>query len=160
MFSNRRKGRFFMTIITNSNQGAFPNIQYFPAEDVVKGALILNVTDTSPLADGDAPTVRIPYVDEDVAAEFVDEGAPVDFGQPPLAELVVNTRKVAIITKISNEAYRARGVEGLLTNSMRRSVVNRADQTFLQNAANPTGLINIDDIHDGGELGDNLDAPR
>src|SRR5699024_4882026 len=91
-------------------------------------------------------------------AEFVDEGAPVDFGQPPLAELVVNTRKVAIITKVSNEAYRARGVEGLLTNSMRRSVVNKADHVFLQNSSNPTGLINIDNIHDCGELGDNLDA--
>ena len=144
-------------LITSNNQGAFPNIQYFPAEDVVTDALILRVTDRAPLADGDSPQVRIPYVD-DVDASFVDEGAPIGHATPDLSEIVVNTKKVAIITTVSNEAYRARGVEGLLTNSLRRSVINKADHAFLQNAADPTGLSNTPGIHDGGVLGDNLDT--
>jgi len=144
-------------IVTSNNQGAFPNIQYFPAQDVIPDALILQVTDRAPLADGDSPQVRIPYVD-DVDASFVDEGTAIDQATPTLSEITVNTKKVAVITTVSNEAYRARGVEGLLTNSLRRSVINKADHAFLQNVADPTGLVNTPGIHDGGALGDNLDT--
>ncbi|KAB1662922.1 phage major capsid protein [Pseudoclavibacter sp. CFCC 13611] len=146
-----------MPTTTSTNQGAFPNVSYFPAEDIVADALVLQVTDQGPAVEGDQPSVRVPYV-TDVAAGFVAEGANIDESDPTLAEIVVNTDKIAVLTKVSNEAYRTGGVAGLLTNSLRRSVITKADTAFLTNPSNPTGLGAVTGIVNGGEITTNLDA--
>lgn len=146
------------TIITSANQGAFPNVQYFPAEDIIPDALVLQTAELGPAVEGDAPAVRIPFIADDVTAGFVPEGTDIDALDPTLDEITITTRKVAVLTKISSEAYAANGVAGILTNSLRRSVIAKADNAYLTNTGGPIGIANVTGIVDGGALASNLDG--
>lgn len=141
-------------IVTDTNKGAFPDTQRFAADDVLADALVNTITSVGPVVEGDNPAVRIPYVSEDVDAAFIDEGAEFTDEAPTLSELVVQTKKVGVLSVVSNEAYNAAGVAGLLTNSLRRSIINKADAVLLTNPVatpqvGPVGLINTTGLVEG-----------
>lgn len=143
------------SIITDNNQGAYPNISFIPAADALPDLLLLSNSTLGPQIEGDAPNVRIPYVSEDVDADFVAEGAEIPEASPELDELVVPTRKVGTLSVISREAYSHDGVGGLLTDSLQRSVTTKADRVFIANpvtTGQPTGLVNHPGITDGGQI--------
>lgn len=147
-----------MAVVTSSNKGAFPDVQFFPPEDVVPDALIMSTGTYAAPVEGDEPVVRVPFVSEDVDAEFVPEGQDIDLDQPDLDQLVVPTGKVAVLTKVSREAYSHEGIAGLLTASLRRSVTVKADSTYLGSSLAPLGLAHTVGVNAIGTMDDSLDA--
>lgn len=147
-----------MAIVTTADKGAFPDVSYFPPEEIVPEALIRIVGTEAGSIEGDEPKVRVPFVSDDVTADFVDEGADITAADPTLDELEFATGKVAVLTKVSREAYSKRGIVGLLSTSLRRSVTTKADATFLGSAVPPLGLASTVGVIDAGTLGVNLDA--
>lgn len=154
-----------MTAVTtlNTAKGWSPDITAFAPSEVIPEALILQTSTVSGSIEGDEPAVRVVYVDDDEAA-FIAEGAVIPESDPDLDETLVYTGKVAQLVRISREQYATGEAAGLLSESVRRAVVKRANLAYLTQAAPtggattpPAGLLNIAGITDGGELGDNLD---
>lgn len=143
--------------ITGANKGAFPDVQHFRPDDIIPEALVMSTSIIGTTVQGDAPSVRVPFVAEDPEAGFVPEGENIDEVEPKLSELVVNTNKIAVIHAVSREAYTHTGVEDMLTNSLRRAVVRKADAAYLTNPSTPTGLVNIPGVVAGDNITDNLD---
>lgn len=139
-------------------KGLYPD-QSFTALEVMPEALIFQLATIAGEVEGDEPAVRVPYVAADQAAGFVAEGAEITEGAPTLDELVIRTDKVAVLSRTSNEALRnAPGSSGILSRSLTRAVTNKGNAAFLGNTADPTGLLNVSGVSDGGTLGTNLDA--
>lgn len=135
-----------------SSPGWSPDVQAFAPEDVIPEALIMQASTISGRIEGDAPVVRVVYV-EDADADFVDEGADIDESDPELAEVEVATKKVAQLVKISREQYVQTGTAGLLSASVKRAVIRKANAAFVAQVAPtppavapPPGLINIPDV--------------
>lgn len=143
--------------ITSNNKAAFPDVQQFTPSDIIPEALVLSTSTPAAFVEGDAPSVRVPFVAEDPEAGFVPEGENIDEVEPRLSEMVVNTNKIAVLHALSREAYRHEGVEQLLTDSVKRAVVNKADAAYLTSDATPTGLINTPGVVAGGNITTNLD---
>ena len=141
-----------------------PDVQAFAPDDVIPDALILQASTISGEIDGDAPVVRVAYVD-DADADFVDEGADIDESDPDLSEVDVATKKVAQLIKVSREQYNQRGTAGLLSASARRAIIKKGNAAFVAqvaptppNVAPPAGLINITGVLDDfDEITANLD---
>jgi HK97 family phage major capsid protein len=143
-----------------------PDVSVFHAADVVPEALILQCSTVSGAIEGDAPSVRVAYVDDDDAL-FVAEATAIPEASPDLAEVQVFTGKISQLVRISREQYfnHHEGTPEQLSLSVRRAVVKKADQAFIAQAA-PTppavqpaaGLLNVDGIVDGGEVSLSLDA--
>lgn len=134
-----------------------------PASDAVPEALVLLASTVSGFVEGDAPSVRVPYV-LDAAAGYVAEGAVIAEASPTLAECTVFTGKVAQLIRLSREQYSQLGAAALLTESLRRAVTNAANVAFLAQAAPtspavtpPAGLLNVSGVVNGGALTTNLD---
>lgn len=148
-----------MAINTSPDLKSLYPDQTFNAEEVMPEALIFQLTTLAGAVEGDAPVVRIPYVAADPEAGFVDEGAKITESDPVLDELTVSTDKVAVLTRTSNEAMRnSPGSNGVLSTSLRRAVTVKGNNALLSNPGNPTGLMGLAGISDGGTLGTNLDA--
>lgn len=148
-----------MSITTPAGpKGLFPD-QTFVARDVVPDALIYSLATVAGNVEGDEPALRVPYVTEDPDVGFVPEGAEIDVDNPELDEILIQTGKLAVITKMSNEAARYADAANIVADSLSRAVTVKANTALLGNTANPTGLLNVAGIHDGGTLaGGNLDA--
>lgn len=147
-----------MAIATSGPRGLFPD-RTFVAREFLPEAVIFQVTSNAGAIEGDVPAVRVPYVATDAPAGFVAEGAPISATDPTLAEVVVNTGKIAVLTRISREAASYQEASALLTTSVQRAVITKANTALLTNASAPTGLLNVAGIVDGGTLdSDNLDA--
>lgn len=144
------------------NKAAFPDQTTIEPLQAIPEALVLTQTTVSGTVQGDQPSVRIAYVDQDPDPEVVAEGGDIDAKDPKLSELVVNTQKVGIITVVSNEAYSYTNATRLLGNSLSRAIASKANRLFLQNAAPAegqtgiTGLANYPGIIDGGTITDRL----
>lgn len=139
-------------------KGLYPD-QTFVAADVVPDALVYQLATVAGNIEGDEPALRVPFVAEDPAAGFVPEGNEITPEDPDLDEILVNTGKIAVLTRMSNEAARYPDAADLVATSLSRAVTVKANTALLGNTANPTGLLNVTGIHDGGTLaGDNLDA--
>lgn len=143
--------------ITSANKGAFPDVQRFEPDTVIPEALVLSTSTVGAVIEGDAPSVRVPFVVEDPEAGFVPEGEDINEVEPKLSELVVNTDKIAVIHAVSREAYTYNGIGAMLTDSLKRAVVNKADAAYLTNPSAPTGLVNIPGVIAGDNITDNLD---
>jgi hypothetical protein len=78
-------------------------ISSFDADDLVPEALILRTGSLAGFVDGDAPSVRVPYVPTDAAASVTAEGATMTAVDPDLDEIVVQTDKVTQLVKVSRE---------------------------------------------------------
>ena len=107
----------------------------------------LTLAQQGPAIEGDAPSVRVPLC-ADMEAAQVAEGATISETEAALSEIEIHTRKLALLTKMSYEAYSHSDATNLLTDTMRRSITNAADKAFLTNAkgsdGTPVGITNTD----------------
>jgi hypothetical protein len=140
-----------------------PDVSVFHAADVVPTALILVASTVSGAIEGDAPSLRVAYCEDD-SAQFTAEADEIPEAAPELAEVTVFTGKITQLIRLSNEQWRQEGTDVQLSESVRRAVIKRADQAFLAQAA-PTppaaqpsaGLLHVTGLVDGDEVADNLD---
>ena len=123
-----------MALNTDTKKSLFPDAVYIPAQQ-------------GPAIEGDAPSVRVPLC-ADMEAAQVAEGATISETEAALSEIEIHTRKLALLTKMSYEAYSHSDATNLLTDTMRRSITNAADKAFLTNAkgsdGTPVGITNTD----------------
>jgi HK97 family phage major capsid protein len=139
------------------------DVRGLPASDVVPDALVLLTSTVSGFVNGDAPSVRVPYV-TDAAAGFVAEAATIAEATPTLSEVTVYTGKVAQLVRLSSEQYGQADTASLLTDSVRRAVTNAANIAYLSQVAPtgpavtpPAGLLNVTGITNGGAMSVTLD---
>ncbi len=132
--------------------------------DAVPEALILQTSTVVGSVEGDAPAVRVQYVD-DATAGFVAEGDPINEADPDLAETLVYTGKVAQLVKLSREQMAQPDAENLLSESVRRAVTKAADIAYIRQVAPtapattpPAGLVNVAGVLAGGAVVGDLDG--
>lgn len=128
-------------------------ISTFDADDLVPEALIVQTGSFAGTVEGDAPSVRVPYVPTDASAAVAAEGATIAESTPTLDELVVSTDKVAQLIKVSREQIAQPGAAERIARSMARAVTSQADALYLNNASAPTGLLNTASLATAGDLG-------
>lgn len=154
-----------MAITTSTSATAWsPDIFSFAAEDTFPEALILQTSTVVGSVEGDAPMVRVAYVDDD-EAQFTAEGAPIPEAEPTLSEVLVPTGKVTQLVRLSREQWAQPGASEKLSASVRRAVVKKANEAYLTQPA-PTspaispaaGVLNIPGLVDGGEVASDLDG--
>ncbi|CAN5388913.1 hypothetical protein BH10ACT9_BH10ACT9_58180 [soil metagenome] len=148
----------------NSAWAHRPDVAAFHAEDVVPEALILQASTVSGSIEGDEPSLRVAYVDDDDAL-YVAEGAEVPEATPALSEAVVFSGRISQLIRVTKEQYRQELTSDLLSTSAQRALIKKADEAFLaQPAPTPpahgpsTGLLNIPGLVDGGEVYNDLDV--
>lgn len=155
-----------MAIQTTSDQAQAwrPDISEFHPGQAVPEALIMTTSSIMGEIEGDAPAVRVAWVD-DAEADFVGEGEQIPVENPTLDETLVYTGKISQLVHLSREAYYREQVAENISTSVARAVIKRADSAYLAQAAPtapdvtpPTGLLNVSGITDGGTLGTNLDV--
>lgn len=141
-----------------------PDISVFHAADIVPEALINQCSTVSGVVEGDAPSLRVAYIDDDEAV-FKAEGEELDEAEPDLAECVIYTGKITQLIRVTREQYYQNGTADQLAQSTARALVRKADEAFLAqpdpapSATNPpAGLLNIDGIEDGGDVSGDLDG--
>ena len=153
------------TATTTNSAGAWrPDVYEFAAQDVVPEALVLQCTTVGASVDGDAPAVRVAYIDDD-QAQLSDENDEIPEAAPDLAERVIYTSKITQLVRLSNEQFLQESTAGNIAASVARAVTRRGDVFFCQQAA-PTapavapvaGLANVDGLIDGGHVADTLDV--
>ena len=154
----------FTSVTSNSAYPWRPDITTFAAGDVLDDALILQCSTVAGAVDGDAPSVRVAYIDDDEAT-FIAEGNEIPEAEPELAECVVFTGKLSQLVRVSREQYGQTGTAEQLSASVARALVRAADLAFLTQAAptppatNPAaGLLNVEDIVEGDPISDDLDS--
>lgn len=152
-------------ITTTTTPGAWsPDLTVFEASEVIGDALVLSTATVAGRIEGDAPQVRVAYIEDDVAT-FTAEGAEIDQAAPTLGEKLVSTGKVATITRVSREQFLQAGTSGMLSDSMRRSVIRAANQAYLTQPAPvspdttpPAGILTHEDIEiAAADIGADLD---
>ncbi|WP_280182782.1 phage major capsid protein [Nocardia cyriacigeorgica] len=153
------------TETTNTSAKAWaPDITTFAPTDAVPDALILETSTIAGAVEGDAPVVRVAYVDDD-EAQFTAEGAEIPEADPGLSEALVHTAKVTQLVRLSREQYSQAGTELQLAESVRRAVTKKANAAYLAQVA-PTapavapvaGLVNVAGVVAGDPVSGSLDA--
>ena len=146
-----------------SARGWSPDVTGIAPEDAIPDALVLLTSTVAGHVEGDAPAVRVTYVD-DAEADFVGEGGEISEADPDLAEVLVYTGKVAQLIRLSREQWVQDSTSGLLSLSVERAVTKRANLAYLTQVAPgvgqtpPAGLLHVPGIIDGGAVGTDLDA--
>jgi HK97 family phage major capsid protein len=140
-----------------------PDLTAVTPADAVPEALILQTSTVAGFVDGDAPTVRVAYVD-DATAGFVAEGAVITESDPGLSEAVVVTGKVSQLIRLSREQFEQPNASNLLSASVSRAVTKAGNAAYIAQVAPtapaispPPGLLNIAGIINGSAVSDNLD---
>lgn len=123
----------------------------------VDAALIFSLSTVSGEIEGDAPSLNVPYVDIPATADIVAEGEEIKEGDMSVSEMLVTTKKVAVLDVTSREILDDTNMQELITQNVMNAVVDKADAVFLQNTAAPVGLFNMEGIVDGGIMTDTLD---
>lgn len=151
------------TTITSAKAWS-PDLTAVSPADAVPDALILETSTVSGTIEGDAPVVRVQYVD-DATATFTAEGVTIDEADPGLSEALVHTGKVAQIIRLSREQFTQPNAQELLSDSVRRAVTKAGNTAYIAQAAPtspavtpPPGLLNIPGIVNGGAVADSLDG--
>jgi HK97 family phage major capsid protein len=153
------------TVQTPTSAAAWrPDHYEFAPEDVLSQAAIIQTTTRAGEIEGDAPSVRVAFVD-DASAENVDEAATLTEAAPALSEALIWTTKIAEHLRISREQYSQPSTPDQLSASAARSVVRKADKNLLTQAAPAgpdtapaAGLLQWPGIVDGGPITENLDG--
>lgn len=143
---------------TTSAKAWAPDVQGFAPEDAVPDALILATSVYCGTVEGDSPSVRVPYVSEDGAANIITEGSLITDTVGEFDEVVINTHKVSALGKFSRESVLQDRASEMILNSMQRSVVSKANAIYMANVSAPVGLLNNTELPDAVELGTNLDS--
>jgi HK97 family phage major capsid protein len=151
------------TTLTSAG-GWSPDVRAIAPQVAIPEALILQTSTVAGSIEGDAPAVRVTYVD-DADADFVAEGGDIPEADPDLAEVLVFTGKVAQLIRLSREQWVQDSASGLLSKSVARAVTKRANRAYLAQVAPttpavtpPAGLLNVSGIVNGGAVATNLDA--
>lgn len=153
------------TATTQSSASAWrPDVYEFAPQDIIPEALVLQCTTVGADVEGDAPAVRVAYIDDD-QAQLSDEADEIPEAQPDLAERVIYTSKVTQLVRLSNEQFLQPSTAENIAQSVARAVTRRGDLFFVQQAAPVApavapvaGLANVPGLVDGGAVGDTLDA--
>lgn len=124
-----------MTINTNELKSIFPD-STFIASDVAPEALILKVTTHGGAIEGDAPVVRVPYVSDLPDVYVLDEGEAGQVSEPVFDEILINTQKLMLLSKMSREASLHNVSANLLAQSMGTALTRKANQSFLNGMTN------------------------
>ncbi|WP_053352225.1 phage major capsid protein [Leucobacter musarum] len=129
-----------------------PDIVAFPATDAAPEALILQAATVAGSIEGDAPAVRVPFID-DAEASFTAEGAEISESDPELDEVVVHTGKITQLVKLSREQAEQVNTPDLISQSVTRAITRKANQAFLTQPAPtspavtpPAGILNHAEI--------------
>ena len=148
----------------NSTYPWRPDITTFAAADVLEDALINVASIVAGSIEGDAPSVRVAYVNDDVAT-FIAEASEIPEAEPELAQCVVFTGKISQLIRVSREQYYQEGTAEQLASSVARALTRKVDEAFLTQpapsspATNPAaGLLNIAGIVEGDTVTGSLDA--
>ncbi|MBX7434566.1 phage major capsid protein [Mycobacterium sp. Y57] len=120
-----------------------PDTTFFAANEVVGDALILQTSTIAGEVDGDQPAVRVAYVDDAESADYVDENAEIPEDEPTLSEAVVRTKKLARLVNLSSEQFRQEMTAEQVSQSVARDLVRKADNSYIADVTDPTGLLNI-----------------
>ncbi|BBZ60143.1 phage major capsid protein [Mycolicibacterium monacense] len=141
-----------------------PDVTAVAPDIAVPDALILATSTVAGTVEGDAPAVRVQYVD-DASAGFVAEGAAIAEANPALSEVLVYTGKVAQLIRLSREQWSQPNASQLLSTSVARAVTRAANTAYIAQAAPtppavtpPAGLLNVTGIVDGGTVATTLDG--
>lgn len=141
-----------------------PDVSIFAPVDVVPDALILKTSLVGAEIEGDAPSLRVAYVD-DAAAQFTAEGTEIPEANPGLSEVQVFTGKITQLIRLSAEQYRQTETAQQLSDSVARAIIKKADLAYLTQVAPtppavspPAGLTNVAGVVAGGEVADSLDV--
>ena len=155
-----------MTIQTTHDSASAwsPDITAVAPTDAVPDALILNTSTVAGDIEGDAPLVRVQYVD-DADASFTAEGEYITEEEPGLSERVVPTGKVTQLIKLSREQWAQPNANELLSASVARAVTKAGNKAYLDQPAPtapavtpPAGLLHIPGIINGGAVDEDLDG--
>mgnify|MGYP003251759865 CR=1 FL=1 len=138
---------------TTATKAAFADTNMLPPEEVIREAIALNPYCATPTVtiNGDAPRVRIPYVETDPTAGVVAEGAEITQTSAALNEIEIATHKVALTIPMTNESLTYTDATQLVSTSAANAVTNRVDAMFLSAAADgtagtPAGLAQLDGL--------------
>lgn len=131
--------------------------------DILGDALVNRVATLVPTIYNDRAEVRVPFLASTQTAGFVPEGTEIPETKADIAEVVVKTRKIALLHSISNEMLNTldesgNAAEMLTEQSLRKSVISAADKAFITNADTPIGLGQIEGATEAGALSTNLDT--
>lgn len=138
---------------TTPTKAAFADTNMLQPEEVIREAIALNPYCATPTVtiQGDAPRVRIPYVETDPTAGVVAEGAEITQTSAALNEIEIATHKVALTIPMTNESLTYTDATQLVSTSAANAVTNRVDAMFLSAAADgtagtPAGLAQLDGL--------------
>jgi HK97 family phage major capsid protein len=134
-----------------------PDVYTYAPADVVRDALILQTSTISGDIDGDSPSLRVAFIKDDESADYVAEGATIPDHSPALDEVTVHTKKLSRLVNLSSEQFRQTQTASQVAMSVSRDIVRKADNSYLGDASNPTGLLNVAGIVDGGNVTNSLD---
>lgn len=148
-----------MTLISTLTSDAAwsPDGYTFAPDDVVPQALILQTATISGEIDGDAPSLRVAYVNDAESADYVAEGATITEDDPVLDEVEVKTKKISRLVSLSSEQFRQPQTPQHIAQSVSRDLVNKADASYLGDA-DPAGLLTAAGTVNAGAIGSNLDV--
>lgn len=155
-----------MTVFSTPDnpKGWAPDVVGLAPRDVIPEALIVQTSSFAGFVEGDAPSVRVPFVSFDADAAFTPEGTQITEADPDSSEVVIHTGKVAVLARVSREQYQTGDAASLLSDSMRIALIRKANGAYLAQAAPvgpattpPAGLLNLG-VTDGGSVAVDLDA--
>ena len=148
----------------NSATAWSPDVQAFAPAEVIPDALILRTSTVAGRVEGDEPALRVAWIN-DASAAFSAEGTDIPEADPGLDETLVYTGKISQLVRISREQWTQERTPEMLSDSVRRAVIKRANAAYLSQPAPvdpavspPAGLLNVAGIVAGGTLGANLDV--
>lgn len=136
---------------TTPTKAAFADTNLLQPEEVIREAIALNPYCATPTVtiQGDAPRVRIPYVETDPTAGVVAEGAEITQTSAALNEIEIATHKVALTIPMTNESLTYTDATQLVSTSAANAVTNKVDAMFLSAdaaAGAPAGLAKLDGL--------------
>jgi HK97 family phage major capsid protein len=137
------------TTTTTSAKGWAPDIKQFPPAEILPESLLFQTSTVLGSVEGDAPVVRVPWVDLD-SAQFTAEGDVIPEGTPDLNEVLVHTGKVTKLLRVSLEQWEQDGTAGALAEAVQVAIQEKANEAYLSQVAPvapattpPAGLFNV-----------------
>lgn len=153
-----------MTITTPKSADAWsPDVVAFSPAEVIPEALILTTSTVSGKVEGDEPVLRVGFVKDDVASTYL-EAEPIAESNPELDEVLVSTVKIAQLVALSREQWVQDGTANAIATSTSRAVINKANQMYLNGAAESAdgpslpGLIELAETKLDTPVGGSLDG--
>ena len=155
----------------------FGSVSSAPAKQIIPDAGVFAQTTIAGSVQGDSPSLYVPYISTRAAASIVAEGAAINESDTKPLELAIRTQKVAVLNVFSNESgaqsaasngnVGGSGIDvvGMLTDGMKKTIIDKANAILWQNPAPtegkpetaPTGLFNYPGIIQGGNITNTLD---